>query len=59
MLINAWRNNDKDIAHRIIINPHTSYYSQESFVEMRVKAAENAKRILDGGEPLNIIADGR
>jgi len=58
-LINAWRNHDRELAHRIIINPHTSYYSQESYIEMRVKAAENAKRILDGIEPLNIIADGR
>jgi C-terminal binding protein len=58
-LIRAWRNHDKELAHRIIINPHTSYYTQESYIEMRVKAAENAKRILDGIEPLNIIADGR
>jgi len=58
-LIRAWRSHDKKLAHRIIINPHTSYYTQESYIEMRVKAAENAKRILDGIEPLNIIADGR
>ncbi len=58
-LIRAWRNHDRELAHRIIINPHTAYYTQESYIEMRVKAAENAKRILDGVEPLNIIADGR
>ena len=58
-LIRAWRSHDKKLAHRIIINPHTSYYTQESYIEMRVKAAENAKRILEGMEPLNIIADGR
>jgi C-terminal binding protein len=58
-LIRAWRSHDKELAHRIIINPHTSYYTQESYIEMRVKAAENAKRILDGIEPFNIIADGR
>jgi len=58
-LIRAWRSHDKELAHKIIINPHTSYYTQESYTEMRVKAAENAKRILDGMEPLNIIADGR
>jgi len=58
-LIRAWRGHDKELAHRIIINPHTSYYTQESYVEMRVKASENAKRIIDGVEPLNIIVDGR
>lgn len=57
--INAWRAPDNELSHRIIINPHTSYYTQESYNEMRVKAAENAKRILDGIEPLNIIVDGR
>lgn len=58
-LINAWRNNDKNLSHRIIINPHTSYFTQESFIEMRVKASENAMRILKNLKPLNIIADGR
>jgi len=58
-LIRAWKGHDKELGHKIIINPHTSYYTQESYIEMRVKAAENAKRILDGIEPLNIIADGR
>ena len=58
-LIRAWKGHDKELGHKIIINPHTSYYTQESYIEMRVKAAENAKRILDGIEPFNIIADGR
>lgn len=58
-LIEAWRVRDRALSHRIIINPHTSYYTQESYVEMRTKAAENAKRILNGEQPLNIIADGR
>jgi len=58
-LIRAWRGHDKELAHRIIINPHTSYYTQESYIEMRIKASENAKRIIDGVEPLNIIVDGR
>lgn len=54
-LIKAWRSYDKKLAHRIIINPHTSYYTQDSYIEMRVKAAENAKRIIEGVRPLNII----
>ena len=57
-LIRAWRSNDKELAHRIIINPHTSYFTQESFIEMREKAAQNASRILNGIKPLNIIIDG-
>ena len=58
-LIRAWKSHDRELAHRIIINPHTSYYTQESYTEMREKAAENANRILNGVKPLNIIKDGR
>jgi len=57
-LIDAWRNRNNKLSHRIIINPHTSYYSKESFTEMRVEASKNAKRILDGVQPLNIIVEG-
>ena len=58
-LINAWRASESEFSHRIIINPHTSYYTQESYTEMRVKSAENAMRIINGIEPLNVIVDGR
>ena len=58
-LIDSWRDRNNKLSHRIIINPHTSYYSKESFTEMRVEAAKNAKRILDGTQPLNIIVEGR
>ena len=54
-LINLWRKSDPEIAHKIIINPHSSYFSIESYEEMRVKAAENAQRILNNIKPLNII----
>lgn len=52
--INAWRNNGK-LSNKIIINPHTSYYSKESYVEMREKTAKNALRILKNLQPKNII----
>jgi len=57
-LIDLWRNNDVSISHKIIINPHTSYYSISALEEMRTKASENAKRIIYGEKPLNIIASG-
>ena len=56
--IEAWRTRD-EFSARIIINPHTAYYSSDSFIEMREKAAKNAKRIMSGQMPLNIILDGR
>lgn len=54
-LINAWRNEDEWARERILINPHTAYYSQEAFQEMRTKAARNALRVLDGEQPLNRV----
>ena len=57
-LINAWRNREKWLDGRFILNPHTSYYSDTAYFEMRQKAALNSKRILDGEIPFNIIVKG-
>ena len=54
-LIAAWKQREEWLEGKVIINPHTSYYSQESYEEMRRKAAQNAKRIIDGERPHNII----
>jgi D-3-phosphoglycerate dehydrogenase len=55
-LIRAWRKRDKELDGRVVINPHTAYYSGKAFWEMRFTAASNAKRILDGKKPFNIIS---
>ena len=54
-LINAWRNSDEGLGGRLIINPHTSYYSQAAYRELRLNAANNALRIFRGETPFNII----
>lgn len=54
-LIDAWRDNHPDITGRLIINPHTSYYSQESYLELRRNAAKNALRLLNDLEAYNIL----
>ena len=54
-LIDAWRKKDDWTIGRILINPHTAYYSQEAFREMRTKAAQNALRVLRGEAPLNRV----
>lgn len=56
-LIDAWRSNEEWIAGRVVINPHTSYFSDMAYIEMRTNAAKNAKRILDGETPINIIVN--
>ncbi len=55
LLIRAWRNREPWLDGRLIINPHTAYYSDKAYNEMRYKAAINARRILEGQEPLNIV----
>lgn len=55
LLINAWRNRESWLEGRFILNPHTAYYSDKAYFEMRQKTALNAKRILDGEIPHNIV----
>lgn len=54
-MINAWRDKEAWLDGRFIINPHSAYYSDKSYFEMREKASQNAKRILSRREPYNII----
>jgi len=54
-LINDWKNNEKDLSERLIINPHAAYYSKEAGIEMRYKAALNAKGIINGVRAINIV----
>jgi len=54
-LIQSWRE-DRDLTRgRLIINPHSAFFSIESFIEMRRSAAINAKRILNDLRPINIV----
>ena len=49
-LIKEWKSNS-ELSQRIFINPHTAYYSRESYVEMRTKATQNIMRMINN-EPL-------
>ncbi len=47
-LIAAWRNPAHAAYHRVIINPHAAFYSEEGLMDMRVKGSEACRRaILD------------
>lgn len=54
-LISAWRADEPWVAGRLLINPHTGYYSEEGWVEMRYKAAETARLFLVEGKLRNHI----
>jgi C-terminal binding protein len=56
-LLFAWRAREKWLEGRLLINPHTAFWSPEAFLEMRSKAAWNARRILSGEVPHNILPE--
>jgi phosphoglycerate dehydrogenase-like enzyme len=40
---------------RVILTPHSAFYSVEGFVELRTKAAEEIRRVLLGQPPRNPV----
>ncbi|MEW6593810.1 MAG: C-terminal binding protein [Thermodesulfobacteriota bacterium] len=55
LLIDAWLANDPRFAGRVIINPHTAYFSDHAWREMRYKAAETVQMFLGEGTLRNHI----
>lgn len=56
-LVDAWRSGEDWLSGRLIINPHVAFYSDDAFEEMRMKAAKNALRVINGIKPINIVND--
>jgi C-terminal binding protein len=54
-LILAWRNPEHPAYHRLILNPHTAFYSEEGLMDMRVKGATACRRALEGLPLRNIV----
>ncbi len=54
-IIESWKAKEKWLDGRFIINPHSAFYSDKAYFEMRQKAALNVKRVLDGKKPINIV----
>lgn len=49
ILIKEWKKSQEWIRGRLIINPHSSYYSMDAWEEMRFKAAETINLFLSKG----------
>jgi phosphoglycerate dehydrogenase-like enzyme len=43
------------VRDRVILTPHVAWYTEESERSLRVKTAEEAKRIVAGEEPHNPV----
>ena len=51
----AWQANEPWIRGRVLLNPHSGYYSPDAFRDLRTKAMETAYLYLRGGELKNCV----
>ena len=54
-LVRAWRDPSHPAHHRVILNPHASFYCEEGLLETRVKSAQAIRRLAEGLEPRNVV----
>ncbi len=54
-LVKAWRDPNHPAHHRVIINPHIAFYSEQSRQEMRIKSARACRAALLGEAVPNVV----
>ncbi len=54
-LIAAWRDPGHPAHSRVVLNPHTAFYSEEGLMDMRVKGAHACRRALEGSPLRNVV----
>jgi len=54
-LLVAWRNPEHPAFHRVILNAHNAFYSEQGLRDMRVKGSEACRRALSGMPLRNIV----
>lgn len=54
-LIVAWRDPKHPVHHRVIINPHSAFYSVEGLMDMRIKGAQAIRKAFMGQPVPNIV----
>ncbi len=54
-LIVAWRNPGHPAHHRVLITPHSAFYSEQSLTDLRVRTAETCRKALLGQPLRNIV----
>lgn len=53
-LIALWRDSSQPCPN-LVITPHSAFYSESGMIEMRVKAAQEIRRVLQGERPMNCV----
>lgn len=54
-LVTAWRNPEHPAFHRVLINPHAAFYSEEGLTDMRRKGSAACRRALLGQPLRNVV----
>lgn len=54
-LLVAWRDPNHPAHHRLILNPHAAFYSEEGLLDIRVKTAQACRRAVLGMELRNVV----
>ncbi len=54
-LLVAWRDPHHPAYHRLLLNPHTAFYSEEGTTELRTKGADACRRALSGQPIPNVV----
>lgn len=54
-LLQAWRDPHHPAHDRLILNPHSAFYTEEGLADMRTKSSQNVRRVLLGQKPWNIV----
>jgi C-terminal binding protein len=54
-LVVAWRDANHPAHDRLIINPHSAFYTEEGLMDIRVKSSRNCRRVLLGQPLLNVV----
>ncbi|HEX8528807.1 MAG TPA: C-terminal binding protein, partial [Cytophagales bacterium] len=54
-LVAAWKDPAQPAHHRVIINPHAAFYSEEGFMEIREKSAHACRRAFEGKPLRNVV----
>lgn len=54
-LLRAWRDPAHPAHDRLILNPHSAFYTEEGLADMRIKSSRNVRRVLLGEKPWNVV----
>lgn len=54
-LVVAWRDPQHPAHHRVLLNPHSAFYSEEGLMDMRIKGSEACRQALCGELIQNVV----